>query len=338
MQNVAFHRTEHGFTDLRPAMHQLILSILFATFAGAASAQSFPSHPLRMLTHFPPGGATDIVGRIVAPALAARLGQPVVVENRPGAGGAIAAEITAKAPPDGHTLLIAGTTTVLGLNEVMFPNLPYRASDLASITRLVTSPFIVAVNTSMLPVSSLRELIAALKSKPHQPFGSGGTGSGMHLTGEFFRSLAGVDIYHVPYKGNGPAMSDLSGGQIPMAFVDLGSTSSYKKSTKVKVLAVAAEKRAAMAPDIPTAAESGLPGWEMLGSFGLVTASGTPRPIILRLNKEMTEILNTPDIRTRILATNNEPAPTSPEEFDAFIKSQVAKVLKVMKEANIKVQ
>ncbi len=317
-------------------MRRLILTILFATAAGAACAQSYPSRPLRKLIHFPPGGATDIVGRIISPPLAEKLGQPVVVENRPGAGGAVAAEIAAKAAPDGHTLLIAGTSSVLGLNVVMIPNLPYKPSDLASITRLVTSPFIVAVNTSLIPATSIRELIAALKAKPRQPFASGGTASGMHLAGEFFRSLAGVDMYHVPYKGNGPAMSDLSGGQIPIAFVDLGSTASYAKSTRVKVLAVAARERTAMAPDIPSALESGLPGWEATGSFGLVTAVATPRPIIMRLNREMTDILKMPEVRTRILATNNEPAPTSPEEYDAFIKSEVTKWTKVITEANIK--
>jgi len=318
-------------------MRRLILSMLLAFSAGASLAQSFPSRPLRMLIHFPPGGATDIVGRIISPPLAERLGQPVVVDNRPGAGGAVAAEIAAKAAPDGHTLLIAGTSSVLGLNVVFIPNLPYKPSDLTSITRLVTSPFIVAVNTSMLPVASVRELIAALKTKPRQPFGSGGTASGMHLAGEYFRSLAGVDIYHVPYKGNGPAMAGVAGDQIPIAFVDLGSTAAYAKSTRVKVLAVAARERTPMAPDIPTATESGLPGWEALGSFGLVTATGTPRPIIMRLHKEVTEILKLPEVRARILATNNEPAPTSPEEYDAFIKSEVAKWTKVINEANIKV-
>ena len=317
-------------------MRRFILTILLASAAGAAGAQSYPSRLLRMLIHFPPGGATDIVGRIVSPPLAERLGQPVVIENRPGAGGAIAAEMASKAAPDGHTLLIAGTSSVLGLNVVMIPNLPYKPSDLASITRLVTSPFIVAVNTTLIPVTSIHELIAALKAKPRQPFASGGTASGMHLAGEFFRSLTGVDIYHVPYKGNGPAMSDLSGGQIPIAFVDLGSTASYAKSTRVKVLAVAARERTALAPDIPSALESGLPAWEATGSFGLVTAVGTPRPIIMRLNKEMTDILKMPDVRTRILATNNEPAPTSPEEYDAYIKSEVTKWMKVINEANIK--
>lgn len=317
-------------------MRRLFLLVLLAISAGSTLAQSYPTRPIRMLIHFPPGGATDIVGRIISPPLAERLGQPVVVDNRPGAGGAIAAEIAAKAAPDGHTLLIAGTSSVLGLNVVMIPNLPYKPSDLASITRLVTSPFIVAVNTEMLPVGSIRELIAMLKGKSRQPFGSGGNSSGMHLAGEFFRSLAGVDIFHVPYKGNGPAMQAVAGGQIPIAFVDLGSTASYAKSTRVKVLAIAARARTAMAPDIPTAAEGGLPGWEATGSFGLVSATGTPRAIIMRLNREMTEILNQPEIRTRILATNNEPAPTSPEEFDAFIKSEVDKWLKVIKESNIK--
>jgi tripartite-type tricarboxylate transporter receptor subunit TctC len=319
-------------------MRQLILLVVLALHAAASYAQSFPSRPLRMLVHFPPGGATDIVGRIISPPLAERLGRPVVVENRPGAGGSIAAEITAKAPPDGHTLLIAGTTSVLGLNTIFIPKLPYHPSDLVSITRLVTSPFIVAVNTSMLPVANVRELIAALKAKPGLPFSSGGHASGMHLAGEYFRTLGGVDIYHVPYKGNGPAMAGVNGGEVPIAFVDLGSTAAYAKSDRVKVLAVAARERTPMAPHIPTAAETGLPGWEALGSFGLVTAAGTPREIIMRLNKEVTDVLKQPDIRTRILATNNEPAPTSPEEYDAFIKTEVAKWLKVIKESNIKVE
>ena len=317
-------------------MKKLVATLALAALSSAAFAQNFPSKPLRLLIHFPPGGSTDIVGRIIAPPLSQRLGQPVIVENRPGASGAIAAEIAAHAAPDGHTLLIAGTSSVLGLNEVMLPNMPYKVSELTSITRLVTSPFIVAVNTNLLPVSNIRELIAALKAKPKQAYGSGGNGSGMHLAGEYFRLLSGADIFHVPYKGNGPAMSDLSGGQIPIAFVDLGSTGAYAKSDHVKVLAIAQKDRTAMAPNMPTSAESGLPGWEALGSFGLVTASATPRAIITRLNKETTEVLLTPDVRTRILATNNEPAPTSPEEYDAFIKSEVSKWTKVIKEANIK--
>jgi tripartite-type tricarboxylate transporter receptor subunit TctC len=319
-------------------MSRLILSVLLVTCATASWAQSFPSRPLRMLIHFPPGGATDIVGRIISPPLAERLGQPVIVDNRPGASGAIAAALAAKAAPDGHTLLIAGTSSVLGLNPVMIPNLPYKPSDLASITRLVTTPFAIVVNTSLLPVSSVKELIAALKAKPPQAFGTGGIASGMHLAGEYFRSLAGVNIFHVPYKGNAPALADVSGGQIPIAFVGLGSTATYAKSNRVKVLAVAAKERTPMAPDIPTAAESGLPGWEATGSFGLVTTTGTPRATIMRLNREVTEILGLPDIRIRILATDSEPAPTSPEEFDAFIKSEVAKWTKVVKDADIRIE
>jgi tripartite-type tricarboxylate transporter receptor subunit TctC len=317
---------------------RLVLPLLLLCHAFAASAQSYPSKPVRMLVYFPPGGATDIVARIISPPLSERLGRPVVVENRPGASGAIAAEITAKAAPDGHTLFIAGSSSVMGLNPILIKNLPYHPKELASITRLVTSPFIVAVNTSALPVSSIRELVAALKAKPNLPFASGGNASGMHLAGEYFRGLAGVDMYHVPFKGNGPAMSGLAGGQVPVAFVDLGSTASYAKSDRVKVLAVAAAERTPMAPDIPTAAESGLPGWEASGSFGLVTTAGTPRDIILRLNREVTDILRNPDIRTRILATNNEPAPTTPEEYDTFIRNEVAKWLKVIKAANIKVE
>src|SRR4051812_35463348 len=189
-------RPIQGGNPMRHPIAALALAAVAAAWLPAASAQTFPSKPLRLLIHFPPGGSTDIVGRIIAPPLSQRLGQPVVVENRPGASGAIAAEIAAHAPPDGHTLLIAGTSSVLGLNEVMLPNMPYKVSELTSITRLVTSPFIVAVNTNLLPVSNIRELIAALKAKPKQAFGSGGNGSGMHLAGEYFRILAGVDVFH----------------------------------------------------------------------------------------------------------------------------------------------
>ena len=265
------------------------------------------------------------------------LGKAVVVENRPGASGAIGAEVVAKAPPDGHLLLIAGTSSVMGLNSVLIKNLPYDPKELAPITLLVTSPFIIAINTAMLPAGSVKELLALLKAKPQQlSFGSGGNFSGMHLAGEYFKSLFDLDMQHVGYKGNGPALSDLSGGQIPMAFTDLGSTGPYVKSGKIKILAVASKQRTLLAPDIPTTAEAGLPAWEALGSFGLMTTAGSPQEIINRLNAEVTRILRLPDVHDRILFTGNEPAPMSPDEFNNFIKSEVVKWTKVIKDSGIK--
>ncbi len=303
----------------------------------AQSPQPYPNRPVRLLLHFPPGGSTDLIARIISPPLAERLGKPVVVENRPGASGIIAAEATAKAPPDGHTLYMA-TASTLAHNPILFAKLPYDPNkDLAPITLVDTSPFMIAVHPSN-PANSLRELIAQVKAKPGEfAFASGGNASGMHLAGELFRILAGLKMTHVPYKGNGPALQDLAGGQVPIAFTDLGSTSAFQKSGRIKILAVSSKERTPLAPDIPSAAEAGLPGWEALGWFGLVTTAGTPQEIVNRLNTEVVGILRQPATRERILATGNEPSPTSIEEFKAFIHSEYVRWEKVIREAHIKV-
>ncbi len=323
-----------------------LTTVFFMSFwLGAAFAQApqsgagYPSRPIRLVVHFPPGGSTDTVSRIFAPVLTERLGKPVIVDNRPGGNGVIGAEIVAKAAPDGHTLFVA-SASVLVLNPILRQNLPYDpVRDFVPITRLVTSPFIVAINPSLIPAASVRELIAAVKAKPGQlAFASGGNGSAMHLAGELFRLLAGLEMIHVPYKGNGPAMADLAGGQVPIAFVDLGSTSAFSKSGRVRILAIAAAQRTTLAPELPTAAESGLPNWEALGWYGLVAPAGTSADIISRVNAEMTAILKLPEIRARIVATGSEPAPDTPGEFDKFIKSETGKWTKVIKEAGIKVE
>lgn len=310
---------------------------------GAAHAQAprtgtgYPSRPIRLILTFPPGGSTDIVARIFAPVLSERLGKPVIIDNRPGAGGILGADIVSKAAPDGYTLLVA-PASVMAFNPILYQKLPYDPDkDLEPITLLVSSPFIVAVNPELMRVGSVRELIDAIKAKPGQvPFASGGNGSGMHLAGELFRILGGLDMIHVPYKGNGPALSDLSAGQVPIAFVDLGSTSAYRKSERVRILAVAAKQRTVMAPDIPTSAESGLPGWDATGWYGLVATGGTPQDIIGRLNAEMTAILRLPEVRERILATSNEPAPTTPGEFRNYVRTERERWARVIRQAGIK--
>ena len=325
---------------MRRSMTGLSMAMCVLLAAGAVQAQTaYPSRPVRMVVTFPTGGSSDLIARIISPPLSDRLGKPVLVENRPGASGVIGAEVVAKAPPDGHTLLVAGTSSVMGLNSVLIPNLPYDPKELAPITRLVTSPFIIAVNTSMLPVGSVKELLALLKAKPQiLSFGSGGNFSGMHLAGENFKAMFKLDLQHVGYKGNGPALADLAGGQIPIAFTDLGSTGPYLKSGRIKILAVAASQRSALAPDLPTIAEAGLPTWEALGSFGLITTAGTPVAVINRINAEVTRILRQPDVRERILATGNEPAPNTPEEFASFINSEIVKWTRVIKESGIKME
>ncbi len=301
--------------------------------ATTAGAQIYPSKSVRLVVTFPPGGSSDTIARLVAPKLGERLGQPVIVDNRPGGGGSIGADMVAKSAPDGYTLVV-GAAGGLALNVVIYPKLPYDpAKDFSPITLLVTSPFIVAVHPSNTQVTTLKELIANIKAKPGQPFASGGTGTGMHLAGELFKLMLAADMTHVPYKGNGPALIDLAGGQVPMAFTDLGSTPPFAKSGRIRILAVASAKRSALAPEVPSAAEAGLPGWEALGWFGVAAAAGMPQPIVQRLNSEITAILRQPDMRERILATGNEPAPTTPEEFGTFIREEISRWGKVVKDS-----
>ena len=316
---------------------RLLAAFALAFGAGHAAAQAYPVKPVRIVITFPPGGSSDLIGRLVAPQLADKFGQPFVIDNRGGGGGMIGAEHVARAAPDGYTLLIAaGGGLTLGY-AIHGPKMPYDPlKDFAPITLLVTSPMIVSVNPSQTPVSSIKELLAVIRAKPGIPFGSGGQGTGMHLAGEYFRQLAGVDMLHVPYKGNGPALNDVMSGQVPMAFTDLGSAVRFIKSGRLRVLAVASATRSATAPEIPTAAESGLPGWESLGSFGLLAPAGTPAAVLQRLNAETGTALRKPDIREKILATGNEPAPMTLEEYGKFLRNDYARWVKVVKESGQK--
>jgi len=314
------------------------LALCAALVASTCFSQDYPSKPVRIVVSFPPGGSTDIIARILSPALQERTGQPFLVENRPGGSGgrSVAGSIVTKAAPDGYTLLIAGGSSFYSLNRPGDQQ-PYDPlKDLTPITLLVTSPFVIVTNPAMLPANSMKELIPLIKAKPGIPFGSGGAGSGMHLAGELFKYLIKADMTHVPYKGNVPAVNDLMGGQIPIAFVDLGSVTRFLKEPRVRVLAVASTKRSANAPDIPTTAESGLPGWEALGSFGLFAPGGTPMPVLRRLNAEVTALLRRPDLAERILATGNEPAPMAIEEYSKFIADEIPRWNKLARESGAK--
>ena len=314
----------------------LIAAITCASIA--AQAQTYPTKPIRVIVTFAPGGSSDTVARLIGPRLSGRLGQPIVIENRPGGGGSIGADVVAKSAPDGYTLVV-GAQGGLALNTIFYPKLPYDPlKDFAPITLLVTSPFVVLVNPTVMPVSSVRELIALLKTQRGTPFASGGTGSGMHLAGELFKLMANVDMTHVPYKGNGPALTDLAGGQVPLAFTDLGSAPAFLKSGRVRALAVMSKQRTSLAPDIPSATEAGLPDWVAFGWFGLAAPAGTPGAVINRLNAETTAILRQSDVRERILATYNEPSPTTPEEFGDFIRAEIANWSKVIREAGVKIE
>lgn len=304
----------------------------------AAQAQAYPTKPVRIIVTFAPGGSSDTVARLISPRLSERLGQPIVIENRPGGGGSIGADMVAKSAPDGYTLVV-GAQGGLALNTIFYPKLPYDPlKDFAPITLLVKSPFVVLVNPAVMPVRSVAELIASLKTQRGTPFASGGTGSGMHLAGELFKLMANLDMTHVPYKGNGPALTDLAGGQLPLAFTDLGSTPAFLKSGRVRALAVTSKERTPLAPEIPSATEAGLPGWVAFGWFGLAAPAGTPRAVINRLNAETTAVLRQSDVRERILATYNEPSPTTPEEFGSFIRAEIASWSKVIREAGVKIE
>lgn len=319
------------------ALRTLAVAVL-AGAASAAAAQSWPAKPVRIVVTFPPGGSSDTVTRIIAPKLGEALGQAVVVENRPGAGGAIGADLVAKSPPDGYMLLV-GAQGGLALNTIFYPSLPYDpVKDFAPITLLVTSPFTVLVNPAVTPVGSVQELIAFVKANPGMPYASGGTGSGMHLAGELFKLIAGLDMSHVPYKGNGPAIIDLVGGQVRIAFADLGSVSSQVRAGRVRALAVARRERTQLAPDVPSAVEAGLPGWAAVGWFGLAAPAATPPAIVERLNVATTAILRMNDVREKILATYNEPTPTTPKEFGDFIRSEIATWSKVIRESGIRIE
>jgi tripartite-type tricarboxylate transporter receptor subunit TctC len=324
----------------RGALHAAAIAI-FLVFAGAASAQSasgYPNRPIRMVVPFAPGNALDIATRIMSPKLAERLGQQVVVENKPGAGGNIGTDFVAKSAPDGYTVGISSTGPI-SVNVTLYSKLPYDPiKDLAPVS-LVAVTSVVLVAHPGLPVTSVRELIALAKAKPgYLSYASAGTGTAAHLSAELFKMMTSTDLVHVPYKGDGAAATELVGGQIPLAFMNLPSALPHIRAGRIKPLAVTLERRSLMAPEIPTLAETGVPGYEAAGWFGAVVAGGTPPEIIARLNGAMVETLKLPEVRERMLVAGIEPSPNSPEQFGAFIKSEMSKWAKVVKVTGARVE
>jgi len=302
----------------------------------AVLAQAWPAKPIRFIVSFPPGGSADIIARALAQKLSepGSLGQQVLVDNRAGAGGNIGVDLAAKSAPDGYTIVL-GAAGAIVINQSLMGGLPYDPQkDLAPISLLATIPIVLAVHPST-PANSVRELIALARSKP-LAFASAGNGTAMHLSGELFKLKAGLDLQHVPYKGSGPAVADLMGGQVPVAFVDLSSALPHIRSGRVRALAVAGGKRTITAPEIPTIAESGVPGYDAVGWFGLFAPAGTPRDIINRLNAEVRRIMQLPDVRERALASGAEPAADTPEEFAAYIRTEIPKWAEVVKVSGAK--
>jgi tripartite-type tricarboxylate transporter receptor subunit TctC len=301
-----------------------------SVFAAPALAADYPTKPIRMIVGFAPGGGTDTTARAISVKLTDLLGQQVIIDNRAGAAGNIATEMVAKANPDGYTLLL-GTIAALAINPSLYrTKLPFDSvKDFAPIIQAVDSTNILSLHPSV-PANTVKELIALAKTKPLN-YGSSGVGGTGHLAGELFNTMAGVKMTHIPYKGGGPAMIDLVGGQVQLVFATAASAVPQIKAGKIKGVAVTTAKRSALMPNIPTIAESGLPGFDANNWYGLLAPAKTPRPIINRLNAEVTKVLAMPDVKNFLFNQGLDPAPGTPEQFGAYIKSEMTKWAKVVK-------
>ncbi|MBK6336450.1 MAG: tripartite tricarboxylate transporter substrate binding protein [Betaproteobacteria bacterium] len=309
----------------------IALSLATLAAVGFAHAQAFPQKPVRLVVPFPPGGPIDTVARAIAQKLTEAWGQTVVVDNRPGAGGNIGADLVAKAAPDGYTVVM-GALSTHAVNPSLYPKMPYDAvKDFAPISLVAVTPNVLVVNPS-LPVATAREFIAYARANPGKlAFGSGSNGSAGHLAGELFKVDAGVDMLHVPFKGAAPAMQALLAGDTQLMFDNLASATAQVKAGKLKALAVTTARRSKLAPDLPTLAEAGLPGFDISTWFGLLAPAGTPADVVARWNAEVTRILNSTEMRERMTALGAEPAPDTPAEFARFIAGETAKYARIVK-------
>lgn len=312
-----------------------LLASALVCFQIQASESAYPSKPIRMIVGFPPGGAVDILARIVGQKLTDAWGQQVVLDNRPGAGSTIAGEITAAAIPDGYTVLMI--TSSHAVSAGLYAKLNYHSvNSFAPVSLVATAPQLLSANLS-LPARSIRELVSLAKASPGKlNFGSGGSGSTTHLAGELFKSMAGIDIVHIPYKGAALALTDVIGGQIQLAFTSLPGALPQVTAQRVKALAVTSAKRSPSLPEVPTIAESGFPGYEATNWYGILVPAGTPKEIINKLHAQVVKILQTPEVAAAITRQGAEPEVSSPQAFGAHLKSEIAKWTKVIREAGIR--
>lgn len=304
--------------------------------AWAQTAANYPTKPVRFIAPFPPGGSTDLLARLVALKLSEAWGQQVIVENRGGAAGTIGVELAARAAPDGYTIVM-GHVGTFGVNPTLYPKLSYDAvRDFAPITVLATVPNGMAVHPS-LPVKTARDFVALAKARPGQLFyASGGNGSASHLAGEYFRLLAKIDIVHVPYKGTGPAIIDLIAGQTSMTITGMTALMPHVKSGRLKLLGVATLKRLTIMPELPTINESGVPGYDANQWYGVLTQAAVPRDIVMKLNTEIVKVLARPDVKARLAADGAQTVGNTPEQFAAYIKSEIARWAPVVKASGAK--
>jgi tripartite-type tricarboxylate transporter receptor subunit TctC len=324
---------------MKPTVTFLVLAAgMAASTAAFAQTEQYPRKPIRIVVPYAPGGPADILARLIGLRLNEAWKQPVIVDNRPGGNTIIGAELVARAQPDGYTLLVTYVGT-LAINPVLYQKLPYDTlRDFAPITMIATLPLILVVTPS-LPANSVKELIALAKSQPGKlTYSSGGVGQGSHLAAELFSSMTGTKMTHVPYKGNAPAVADVVGGHISMIFDGMSSSLPHVRSGRLRALGVTTAKRSASIPELNTIEEAGVSGYDVGSWVGLLTTAGTPKPIIARLNQEVVRILELPESRERLFAMGHELQAGSPEQFHAYIKSEITKWAKVVKDSGAKAE
>ena len=319
-------------------MNRYVVAAIAAFLSFSAAAQGYPSKPIRLIVPFAAGGGNDNVARLVGKRLADSLGQPVLVDNRPGAGGMVGAELAAKSAPDGYTLFLGGVGSH-AINPNLHEKLPYDPiKDFAPVELLAQAPLVLVVHPSV-PANSVAELTAYARAHPGKlNFASNGNGSSSQLAAVMFDSMAGVDMVHVPYKGLSPALTDLLSGQVQLMFSSVVAILPHIKAGKLRALAVTGAKRLASLPELPTIAESGLPGYEASSWYGILAPAGTPRNIVARLNAELTKALEQPEVRASLLAEGAEPVGGSPEAFAAHIRAEKERLGKLIRDAKIRLE
>jgi tripartite-type tricarboxylate transporter receptor subunit TctC len=312
--------------------------VIVTGVSNSALAQTWPSKPIRIVIAQAPGSATDVISRVVGNQLSESLGQPIVIDARPGAGGVLGTEVAARSASDGYTLFMANNSTH-GSNPAVYAKLPYDAvKDFAPISFVASVPYVLVVDPK-LPVGNVQEFIALVKSRPGKMnYASAGNGSTHHFCGELFKSRTGVDMQHIPYKGSGPGIAGLLGGEVSMMFSNVADIGSQIKAGKVGALAVTAQRRTATLPDVPTMAEAGLPDFVITSWFGLLAPAGTPAPVIARLNAETVKVLGRADVKATLGAQGLEVASSTPEQFAEHIKSEIARFTKIARAAGIKAE
>jgi tripartite-type tricarboxylate transporter receptor subunit TctC len=316
----------------------LMAALALSLGSGAAHGQAYPTHAIRIVVPFSPGaGVTDMMARLIRPDLSARLGQQVEIDNRPGAAAIVATELVSKAPPDGYTLLMTNVTLVV--NPFLYTWLPYDAvADFTPVTMINSAPLMLVVHPGI-AAQSVQELIAEAKARPGLlVYGSGGVGSTPHLAGELFKSLAGIDVVHVPYKGGAPALADLVGKQLSFMIENVPGTMPYVRAGKLRALAITSAQRSPLAPDLPTMAEAGVPGYEVIGWNGLVAVKGTPLEIVARLHREIADILHGPVMSRKLAELGAEPVGDTPEQFAGFLAAERARWGKIIQDNNIRAE